>query len=251
MIALELFETVSSTQDIIKQRAQENAPAFTVVQALRQTQGRGRMGRVWQSAEGNLFFSILLRPECRAEDLGQMALLVGLAVAETLDALTPAEAINLNNHSEKFVLKWPNDVLVGGQKIAGILVETSGLSQHRVEWAAVGVGVNVLHAPILGSTCLADLGYNLPLTTLRDAVLSSICKVYQLWKEQGFMSLIDRITPFLPPQDWPMRVHLGTGNTLSGTFSGIDPSGKLLLRCPSGIVKTISSGDVEFDAASN
>lgn len=124
-----------STNDLLKARARAGAPAWSAILADRQTRGRGRHGREWVSAAGNLHVSVLLRPRLPAALQGLMPLVAGLAVVEALDGFGVEAS-----------LKWPNDVLVGESKIAGVLAEATS-SLAGIESVVLGVGVNVAVAP--------------------------------------------------------------------------------------------------------
>ncbi|HVQ24790.1 MAG TPA: biotin--[acetyl-CoA-carboxylase] ligase, partial [Planctomycetota bacterium] len=127
--ALEWHDELGSTSDRLKDLARAGAPAWTVVVGERQTGGRGREGRTWQSPKGGLYLSVLLRPA--SERVSLIPLAAGIAVAEAV--------LEFGVRAE---LKWPNDVLVSGRKLAGILAEASS-SGSGVEWVVLGVGVNV------------------------------------------------------------------------------------------------------------
>jgi BirA family biotin operon repressor/biotin-[acetyl-CoA-carboxylase] ligase len=129
-----LFRELGSTLDAVHEVAAQGAPAGTVVLAEAQTAGRGRDGRTWQSPAGGVWLGVLLRP-ARAE-LGVMSVRVGLAVADAVDTLLGRPETRL---------KWPNDVLLGERKLAGILCE-GRWQGATVQWLAVGVGVNVCNA---------------------------------------------------------------------------------------------------------
>jgi BirA family biotin operon repressor/biotin-[acetyl-CoA-carboxylase] ligase len=131
-----LFAEVASTQDVAHALAGEGAPDGTLVLADAQSGGRGRAGRPWQSPPGSgVWLTVLTRPH-DVDALEVLALRVGLALAEALAPLAPGPV----------GVKWPNDLLVGGRKLAGVLVEARW-RDGRPEWAAVGVGVNVRPPP--------------------------------------------------------------------------------------------------------
>lgn len=130
------LEETDSTNTALRQLAQDGAPEGAAVLARTQTRGRGRQGRLWHSPPGmGVYLSVLLRPaNWAADDAGWLAALGGVAVAETLDRLGV----------RRVTLKWPNDVLVNGRKIAGVLVEPR-LAERKVEFAVLGVGINIHH----------------------------------------------------------------------------------------------------------
>lgn len=127
------YAEVASTNDVLKELALQGAPEGTTVVAQAQSKGRGRRGRAWASVPGKgIYMSFLLRPGLPATDAGWLAILGGVAVIRALELV---EVKNL-------ALKWPNDVLAGGRKIAGILIEPR-IGGGRIEFAVVGIGVNV------------------------------------------------------------------------------------------------------------
>lgn len=127
----ELAGTLGSTLDRAHVLAAEGAPAGTVVLALEQTAGRGRDGRTWHSPPGGLWLALLLRPH--AAPLGIVSIRAGLVVADVVDELAGRPLTRL---------KWPNDVLVGDRKLAGVLCEGRWQGDH-LQWLAIGLGVNV------------------------------------------------------------------------------------------------------------
>lgn len=130
------YESVSSTNDVLKDLALQGAPEGTTVVAQSQSKGRGRRGREWVSTSGKgVLLSVLLRPGVPGADAGLMAILGGVSVVRALETLEVG----------KLALKWPNDVLAGGRKIAGVLVEPR-IGAGLIEFAVVGIGINVAQA---------------------------------------------------------------------------------------------------------
>ena len=127
-----LFDEVGSTLDVAHELGEQGTPAGTLVLADAQSAGRGRMGRSWQSAPGSGIWLTLVERPASDEALGVLALRLALALAPALDALS----------TERVQLKWPNDVFVGDRKLAGILVEARWRGA-RLDWVAIGVGINV------------------------------------------------------------------------------------------------------------
>lgn len=166
----------SSTNDVAKERALAGAPEGLVVVADRQTRGRGRRGRSWTSAAGQgLYFSALLRPGWPAADAPWLGVLAGLAAWQAVHALGAARA----------AVKWPNDVLVDGRKLGGVLVEPR-IAAGRVEFAVLGIGINVAQADadwpddLRGvAVSLHALGVRTDVAAVRDALCSSLTSLYQ------------------------------------------------------------------------
>jgi BirA family biotin operon repressor/biotin-[acetyl-CoA-carboxylase] ligase len=148
---LECHEVLDSTSSLVKQRAEDGAAEGLAIQALRQSAGRGRQGRGWDSPAGNLYLSVLLRPDVPLREAPQWSFVAAVALAETLNALLPEVAT--------LKLKWPNDVLLQGAKAAGILVETGVATNNALDWICIGMGVNIATKPSLPdrpTACLAE-----------------------------------------------------------------------------------------------
>ena len=175
---IEVLAETPSTQDLVKARGEHGTGEGLCIQTLSQNAGYGRHGRAWIGLDGNLFLSFILRPDCPAEDAGQVALVVGEALAESIREFVKSPDL--------VSLKWPNDVLLDGQKCAGILIESS-LKAGRVEWLAVGVGVNIAAAPEGPFTALvAHSDRAVDLSAFRDRFLSAMANSYSRWQTDGF-----------------------------------------------------------------
>ena len=166
---MQVLDEVGSTNDHMRERAEKGAPHGSAVAARRQTAGRGRRGHVWESPAGNLYLSVLLRPEVSPSRLPGLAAACGLGVLDGLGAL------GVSNEAQ---LKWPNDVLAHGRKLAGILVE-AGRDQAGGTFAVCGVGLNLESAPrALSAICLAELGtpasFSAAAEALRDAIAARV-----------------------------------------------------------------------------
>lgn len=235
------YDMLDSTNSEARRLAGGGASHGAVIWARRQSAGRGRMGREWVSSEGNLFTTVLIHPPVKLEACPQLSFVAALAVAETLEGILPESA--------KIACKWPNDVLVGGRKIAGILLEafTTKELAHEKQWIAVGVGINVDSAPehvMFPATCLRDSGVELISAKI---VLSRFAhhfiQFYDLWASKGF-------TPI--EKAWLARAHqLGkavevvVGDALeTGVFEGIDATGAMRLRDKKKNIRSINAGDV-------
>ena len=147
--ALRIFEEVGSTNDVVRELAEKGGAHGAAVAARRQTAGRGRRGHVWESPLGNLYLSILLRPDVAPSRLP------GLAAACGLGALDGLQIAGVSNEVQ---LKWPNDLLAQERKLGGILVEVGRGSAEDV-FAVCGIGINLEISPRnLGAICLEELG---------------------------------------------------------------------------------------------
>jgi BirA family biotin operon repressor/biotin-[acetyl-CoA-carboxylase] ligase len=172
---------VDSTNAEAKRRAGAGAPHGTVIIARRQTAGYGRRGRPWISGEGNVTASALLKPPVPSRHAGQLGLLAGLAVAEAL-----AECRELVAGVD---LKWPNDVLVRGRKVAGVLLE-SQIQHGRLDWVVVGVGVNVIDhpedMPFPATDLRAEGARDATAEGVTQSLLRRLGARYDQWMTEGF-----------------------------------------------------------------
>lgn len=176
----------TSTSDVLRGMAEQGAVEGTTVVALQQSRGRGRQHRPWHSPPGlGLYLSVLLRPPWPASESGALALLAGLAVAAALKQLGVPDV----------KLKWPNDVLAGGKKICGVLIEPA-LKGERIGFAVVGIGVNVRHGaedfpPELRGTAVSCrlAGVDCSLAQARTAVLAALEELYRRALRDGPASL--------------------------------------------------------------
>ena len=231
---LEINDALPSTSDAVIARAEAGEPAGLAVLAHSQTKGRGSRGRHWNSPSGNCYLSVLLRPGGRLTQVGIWPLVASLAVADALRPLLPDPS--------RLSLKWPNDVLLGGNKICGILLDLAADPDGGLRWLVIGCGINLATAPALAdrsAACLRDEGVDSP--PPEDFARSLLAAL-------GHRH--DR-----PPAEvqaaWLARAHpIGTnlyvryaGQDLAGAFAGLSPDGHLLLRTDAG-PRTISSGDV-------
>jgi len=211
-----------------------------VVTAEHQTAGRGRLGRGWEApARSGLAVSVLLRPTIRSADCPWLPLLTGVAVASAIADTTGLEAS----------LKWPNDVLVAGGKLAGILVER--VDTPTTPAAVIGIGLNVdlttdeLPVPEATSLLLAGAG-DVDRTTLLISVLTHLAHQYETWRghggdaSRGLRATYEGICSTLGQR---VRATLPGGSALVGVATGIDRSGRLLVDTGAGS-EVVAAGDV-------
>ena len=225
------FARVGSTMTEARLLASSGAPHGTVVVAAEQAAGRGRSGRIWASPPGNLHMTAVLRPEGAARHAPEFAFAVAVAVAEAVDRLAgPGTA-----------LKWPNDVLRGGAKLAGILLE-------RLEDGAVlaGIGLNVRHAPpgmAYPVTSLHALGCPAELEEVLAALCGALAAEVAGLQLHGFAQVLERWAARGPAPGAGLTVTMGE-RTLFGRFAGLRADGALLLDTLSGR-QAIVAGDVQ------
>ncbi len=224
-------DTIGSTNDEARRLAMEGAPHGTVVHADEQTAGRGRLSRAWYSPPGNLYLSVVLRTGMPLARTAELSFVTAVAVAETVETLLPKRL--------KPILKWPNDVLVNGGKIAGILLE----SQDGA--TIVGVGLNMLEAPAKVSyktTTIVANGGIASVDSARDILLDRFGKLLALWQAEGFAPIRAQWLARSYPVGAAIRVG-AQGESIEGEFAGIDQDGALLLQTPNGVQRVLA-GDV-------
>ncbi|HEV8045759.1 MAG TPA: biotin--[acetyl-CoA-carboxylase] ligase, partial [Rubrobacter sp.] len=234
-------DSLPSTNEFAFRLAQEGAFHGEVVVAEQQTQGKGRRGRAWTSPPGvNLYFSAVLRPELPPQRAPEMTLVAAVAVAETI-----REA---GVHAE---IKWPNDVLVGGLKVAGILTELSA-EPDRVHFVILGVGVNLnlrhkdLPSELKESaTSLFEArGQPVPRALFAAALLTRLESWYDRHAEQGFAPVREAWKALSGTIGQEVLVK-SEQRELRGVAFDIDESGALLLKTAGGTVERVLAGDVE------
>lgn len=233
------FDEIDSTNEEARRLAAlgERGPVW--IAAGRQTAGRGRRGRKWESPAGNLAATLLLCPARPASECAQLSFATALAASDALAGFVPDAGLSV---------KWPNDVLAGGRKIAGILLESASQGADPV-FLAVGVGMNLkTHPPDteFPATSLPALGVSPPLP--RHALLelaASFAKWYETWREGGFSPIRDAWLARAAGLGTRIRARLQSEET-TGVFEGIDETGALLLRETQDRVRAISAGEVFF-----
>jgi BirA family transcriptional regulator, biotin operon repressor / biotin---[acetyl-CoA-carboxylase] ligase len=221
---LECHEVLESTSSLVKQRADAGEAEGLAIQALRQSAGRGRQGRGWESPAGNLYISVLLRPDVPLKDAPQWSFVAAVALAETLGGLLPGAA--------KLSLKWPNDLLLQDAKAAGILVETGIAPSHALDWICIGIGVNIMSKPSLPdrpTACLAEYLAAPPAPeALAQSLLESLAHWHGIRLHQGFAPIREAWLLHAPAMGAAISLKRD-GTLLEGAFAGLSPEGGLLL----------------------
>jgi BirA family biotin operon repressor/biotin-[acetyl-CoA-carboxylase] ligase len=230
-------ETVSSTMDIAFRLGMEGAPEGTVICAESQTRGRGRLGRNWSSPKGKgIYFSVILRPACAPVEVAKLTLLTAVAVCEAIEKETGVSSR----------IKWPNDLLVKGKKIAGILTELNA-EMDKVKFVVVGIGINVnATANMLpeGATSLKqETGESFLRVALMQAVLRQLEQWYLPFKDGDFLAVIKRWRELSVTLGRRVRITDPAGK-IEGEAIDIDSDGGLLIRQDSGIITKRMAGDV-------
>jgi BirA family biotin operon repressor/biotin-[acetyl-CoA-carboxylase] ligase len=214
--------------------------------AARQSAGKGRAGRSWVSEHGNLYASLLIRPRVALNTAMQLSLLAGVAVHDALSGLRRSP----NGFPDLF-LKWPNDILLKGAKLGGILLESSSTAGADDIAVVIGIGINVAHAPEdLGRDAASLAGSGLPVAPAEvfTALADTMATWLNLWENgEGFDAIRTAWGQRAQSIGQPISVHWG-GKPLSGVFLGIDDAGALRLSLPGGEERRITAGDVSIGA---
>ncbi len=232
-----------STNDDARTLARAGAPEGTAVLASEQTGGRGRLGRTWSSPPGGVYLSVVLRPVVAPAQVASLALAVALGVARGFDRLGADAA-----------LKWPNDVLLGERKLAGVLLEM-GAEPDRVEWVVAGIGVNVRRPaenPALAPGGLEPVYLSDALTApllapVAAALLDGVAEAYAEWTAHGFSAMREEYERRhrLVGRHVAVRDLAGTVHA-EGVVAGVDDEGRLLVRDAGGDVTPVTAGEVSL-----
>jgi len=235
---IEQVADIDSTNEACRQRALAGEGAGLVIRADRQSAGRGRRGRAWESPAGNLYASILLRPRRPAAESAALGFAAVMAVGDVAESLLPAKATVQH--------KWPNDLLINGSKAMGMLLETQATADPFV---VLGIGVNIVSHPAntpYPATDLLDSGAA-PIRpqALLERVLDAFAPLYEAWAANGFAALLPAWKRRAAGLGQPIEVRLER-ETLSGLFKDLEPDGTLRLGLSDGTERRIAAGDVYF-----
>lgn len=233
---VQLYQSVETTQSYVKEAIAAGEPQGMVVQALEQKSGKGRHGNSWNSPIGNLYMSILLRPNCEARTAGQLAFVIAVALSKAMD-----DYIDEGKHIK--TLKWPNDILIDGLKLCGILLE-SEMKKNKLEAVVVGMGLNIFKAPELavGLNDIAEMPVYV--NAVRDNILDKLSYYYEFWQKKGFAPIREAWLKQAHGLDQPMTARLPDAE-FKGIFKGITEEGSLILETDDG-EKIIHAAEVHF-----
>jgi BirA family biotin operon repressor/biotin-[acetyl-CoA-carboxylase] ligase len=234
-VGLIACDSVGSTNAEALARARAGEPGPLWITARAQTAGRGRRGRTWVSEPGNLYASLMLTDPAPPERAAQLAFVAALAVHDAIASVAPALAPQLT-------LKWPNDVLLGHAKLAGILIEAEGTRPLVV---AIGIGVNCGHHPADAehpATDLAAAGAPVAVEALFAALSLAMLERLCEW-QAGFAPIRAAWLARAAGRGGELRARLGA-REVTGRFETIDEQGRLRLRLADGHIETVSSGEV-------
>lgn len=242
-VARHVLDRVDSTNaEAFRLAPSLTGPAW--IMARRQEAGRGRRGRAWTDPPGNFAATLVLRPDGLAADVARLSFVAALAVHDALRDLC-GPALNV-------ALKWPNDVLLNGGKLSGILLESSGAGQ-RVTTLAIGIGINLAEAPQPnqvepGALRPVSLAQETGLTVTPDEMLDALAPAFARWHDQaatmGFAPIRQAWLARAARLGDTITARTGTAE-VTGIFDGIDDSGALILRTPRG-VQAIPAADIHF-----
>jgi len=236
------FDEIDSTNEEARRRAAVGERGPLWITARRQTAGRGRRGRSWDSPDGNLMATLLIAPGVSAPEAARLSFVAALAVHDFVVAHTRASVR----------VKWPNDVLVDGKKIAGILLESSGTDGvDALPWLAVGIGVNLIDAPTETPYPTTFLGAHgtAPSPAEALAVLADAWETrFRAWRVSGFAAIREAWLGVAAGLGTEIEVRL-PGETLYGRFETLMPDGALSLLLPNGTRRAITAGEVFFAAS--
>ena len=230
------YPVTSSTMDVAKQAVKEGAVEGTIVLADHQTTGRGRFGRNWwEPPNSSILLSIILHP--RLEQLRHLNMVATLAVAQSIEKVTNLEP----------VIKWPNDVLIAGKKVCGILVE-SEVEEEKVNFAVIGIGLNVnldpSSNPEIAETATSlseELGQEVSRLEMLRSLLGAFEELYDALRGGESIDKLWRCRL----ETLGKQVAVKCGEEIwQGYAESADDEGNLLLRCPDGSLRTIVAGEV-------
>lgn len=225
------YHEVDSTNEEAKRLAIGGASHGAFIWSLRQSAGRGRRGRDWISHEGNLFTTALLEPGCNIDRLPQLSFVAAIAARKSIAPLLEDDSV--------LQFKWPNDLLLNGKKLAGLLlesIETLDEDGKQQRWAMIGLGMNIESAPdhlsdaAQQATYLKAAGVELVSAKIvLSRFIHHFIEWYGIWQEQGFGAIRKEWLEHCAHHDKAIEVHLGK-DRMNGVFCGLDSRGNLRLQ---------------------
>ena len=236
---LHSFDAIDSTNAEALRRLADGASGGDVIWARQQSGGRGRRGRSWHSPTGNLYVTFVV-PVPTDRLVGQLAFVAANGAGEAVRGLLASPG--------SLEFKWPNDLMLDGRKLGGILIEASPQGQSQM--VAVGLGLNVAFSPDgLNAASLKDVGVEITVPKLLQTVCRSFDQWYRTWRQDGFPPVRESWLAAAHRLGEPMEVRFPDGTTLEGSFRGIDRTGALILEQSEGKIELIATGEVFFASA--
>ncbi|MGI6038083.1 MAG: biotin--[acetyl-CoA-carboxylase] ligase [Limnochordia bacterium] len=224
---------IDSTNTWAKEEARDGAPEGSLFLAEMQLQGRGRRGRRWLSPQGGLYFSLVLRPPISPRQAPQLTLMAAVGLQQGL--------MDLGVYAN---LKWPNDLLVQGRKLAGILVEM-GAEMDRINYAVLGVGINVAQGPLMTAIGLEEIQPGLDRRRCLQRLLLGLEETYLLYLEQGFGPIREKYLEAWAHDGDVVNIYTDQG-AFQATTVDIAADGGLVVQGPDGGFQTLYGGDVSL-----
>ncbi|WP_377288332.1 biotin--[acetyl-CoA-carboxylase] ligase [Rhizobium sp. SG2393] len=232
---------IGSTNTAALERARSGDPGHLWITADRQLGGRGRRGRPWASEPGNLYASLLLMDVAPIEALGSLPLAVAVAVQRAVQAVLPPDGA-------KAAVKWPNDILIDGRKMCGILIEGEKLPDGR-HAVVIGIGINIATAPeatLYPVTTIREAGGTVLPDELFTHLFMEMAAALHLWDAgRGLEAIVADWRAAAHGIGRPITVNM-TDRSIPGRFVDIDETGRLMLETDDGAVMRIAAGDVFF-----
>ena len=239
-IPIRHFVEIDSTNEEARRLALAGVEGPLWLVADLQTKGRGRRGRNWQSPEGNLAATLLLKPSMPIAQCAQLSFVAALGASDVVSRYAPDAEVKV---------KWPNDVLADEKKIAGILLESASNDGAHSDWLAIGFGINLASHPAdteFPATSIAALSEKPPAPRVAlDCLAASWSKWYEVWSERGFAPIRDAWLARAARLGARIRARIADMEAV-GVFEGIDAEGALILREAAGRTRRISAGEVFF-----
>jgi BirA family biotin operon repressor/biotin-[acetyl-CoA-carboxylase] ligase len=240
LITLDSVDSTNSEAKKLAAEGEETAPDGTLVWAREQTGGRGRRGRTWESPSGNLYTSLILRPDVPIAEAAQLSFVAALAVYDTLGSIGPA--------GHQVLCKWPNDVLLNEKKVAGILMESEGGDANTpADWVILGMGLNVEWHPSdtdFPATSLRFEGFSNTVEEVLEAYTRSFMVWTNRWLNDGFAPIRQNWLWRCMGKDEKIEVRL-ENRTVTGVFKDMGDNGALILDVD-GKEHQVTAGDVYF-----
>jgi BirA family transcriptional regulator, biotin operon repressor / biotin---[acetyl-CoA-carboxylase] ligase len=254
------FETIGSTNSEALAAAAAGDRGGIWFAALQQTAGRGRRGREWHSPSGNLAASLLVIPDAAPEVIATLGFVAGVALNRALSSVVPDGKIRIGidgadgaDGRSRIALKWPNDVLADGAKLAGILLEAARTPDGR-NAVVIGCGVNIVAAPEgtpYPATSLQALGVNRTAEDVFEALSDAWVEAFSVWDDgRGVGTILQSWRGAAAGIGAPVAVNQD-GVVRRGIFETIDPAGRLIIRDDDGSRHPITAGDVHFGATAS
>jgi BirA family biotin operon repressor/biotin-[acetyl-CoA-carboxylase] ligase len=229
---IKYYKELPSTQTTVKTLAQKGFDEGTVVIAEKQTNGYGRIKRVWNSNSGGLWFSILLKPFLAPEESTKLALILSIALKQTFDFY------NLDSK-----IKWPNDIFINNKKIAGIIIEMSA-EQDIINWVVAGIGVNINNKlpeelKKMSTSLKEIINKEVNRTEFICKFFINFEKLYTSFEKEGFQQFLKEYNDNLLYKNKHVTINTGY-NTITGMNFGIDENGMLIIKAKESFKKIIS-----------